>query len=194
MHIQTHTIDVIVFQFIGSLQGIYYDLFITIIGGVFAGVVVAIGMKIVMMWNYWRKCVKIKKVISGEIILMFQDIVEANGNLEDYDGSEEVIDAGKEKFDKWGGEQWVWKMRQFIFYAWISQLMNLVGLNYVCLKQAQFTELIDHLNTINSGIKLLKEQGGHASKRNYEVWLEGFKKMKWLKIDIEKLNWVDDNS
>ena len=156
-------------QSVGSIGGIHYDVLITILGGILVAIII---QTIIIVKQIWKH-VKIKNLIRGEIIKMFQTL-EKCGHIAD--GHRQVTSS---------------ELKMVIFYSHISRLKEMMKLGENILKPWQFVEISNNLNESEKLMDMIKGGGQAPENKIYDMMLDGFKKIKWLKIPIEKLDFKE---
>ena len=169
MYVEIGEIIVMVCQFIDWVQEYHNDLVIAILGGV----IVAIAVYIIGLLNQHERGRKARKSISSLITKMFQEIEKSKG----------VINGQA----RTSGTQ-----REYLS-TYIVQLINWVAINATNLKPGQVVELSELLNKIYILENEMLPRDKAPTNKYFESLLKDFKEIKWLKIDIKKLNWREDN-
>ena len=145
------------------------------IHAIFAGLVVGGAIAVVAWVNgYWsrrQKRLEFETYIGKNITEMFQIM--------------EYFEENMEKKD-------LWELRRVFFCGELSKMREFAGQNYVCLKRGQFAEFIEYLTRMEKAIEQHKRIGVVTSNKIYEMWLEDFKEIEWIKIPMVKLDFRED--
>ena len=172
MPIQTHAIDVMIFQFIehhASASNLYLDFLITLLGGA-----VIAGALQIMIWIKRRnRRNKIIGIIQHHIKYMFLSL----------EGCESIIKKRYQISDL--------ELKVIIFDTYISKINESVRSGTDVLDPEELTELINNINGKIRVRKNLMMSGKVPENKMYEEMLEEFKNMKWLKIERGKLNFIE---
>ena len=145
---------------------IHRDFFIAVSAGVF----VLILTQFTIMGNHWYRYNKIRNFISNDITKMFQDIGTYT-SVKDY--------PVRKSFST---------MKEDIFFSRIKDLKEITRMNAGDLKPEQSAKLITSLNNVESYMRIVKNTHIYPKNEHYSEALRDFKRIKWLKIPLERID------